>query len=117
MLFRSPDFPGKGDGDVEIPPQPTQPIVTHGTIQPPPEGDRPADMPVVQIPQGGEGQMVILPVPPEGEDMPVPELPEGITPPQEGFDRQPVQVITGVLSTEFAVVEGANYFMNVRAVS
>ena len=112
-----PEFPGHDDGRVEIPPQPTQPIVTHGTIQPPPEGDRPADMPAVQIPQGGEGQMVILPVPPEGEDMPVPELPEGVTPPQEGFDRQPVQVITGVLSTEFAVVEGANYFMNVRAVS
>ena len=112
-----PDFPGHDDGRVEIPPQPTQPIVTHGTAQPPAEGDRPADMPVVQIPQGGEGQMVILPVPPEGEDMPVPELPEGATPPKEAFDRQPVEVITGVLSTEFAVTQGANHFVNVRAVA
>ena len=32
-----PEFPGKGDdGQVEIPPQPTQPIVTHGTPQPQP---------------------------------------------------------------------------------
>ena len=111
-----PDFPGHDDGRVEIPPQPTQPIVTHGSTQPPAEGDRPADMPVIQIPQGGEGQMVILPVPPEGEDMPLPELPEGATPPKEAFDRQPIQIITGVLSTEFAVTQGANHFVNVRAV-
>ena len=99
-----PEFPGHDDGRVEIPPQPTQPVVTHGTIQPPPEGDRPADMPVP-------------PMPPEGaENMPVPELPEGATPPKEAFDRQPVEIITGVLSTEFAVKEGGNYFTNVRAV-
>ena len=113
-----PDFPGKGEGgDVEIPPQPTQPIVTQGTVQAPPEGDRPADMPVAQFPQGGEGQMGVPPELPEGtENMPVPQLPEGVTPPQGGFDRQPIQGVTGVLSTDFAVVEGANYFTNVRAV-
>ena len=112
-----PEFPGHDDGRVEIPPQPTQPVVTHGTVQPPAEGDRPADMPAVQIPQGGAENMPVPPIPPEGaENMPVPELPEGATPPKEAFDRQPVQVITGVLSTEFAVVEGANYFVNVRAV-
>ena len=114
-----PDFPGKGEGgDVEIPPQPTQPIVTHGTVQAPPEGDRPADMPVPQFPQGGEGQMSVPPELPEGmENMPMPELPEGVEPSQGGFGRQPVQIITSVLSTEFAVVQGANYFTNVRAVT
>ena len=114
-----PDFPGKGEGgDVEIPPQPTQPIVTHGTVQPPAQGDRPADMPVVQLPEGSVGQMPVPPEPPEGaENMPVPELPEGVEPPQNGIGRQPVQVITGSLSTEFAVVEGANYFTNVRAIT
>ena len=113
-----PDFPGKGEGgDVEIPPQPTVPIVTHGTIQSPPEGDRPADMPVPQPPDGAEN----MPVPPElpagAENMPVPELPEGVEPPQDGFGHQPIEGITGVLSTDFAVTEGANYFTNVRAVT
>ena len=116
--IQRPDFPGKGEGgDVEIPPQPTVPIVTHGTIQPPPEGDRPADMPVAQFPDGAEN----MPVPPElpegAENMPIPQLPEGATPPKEAFDRQPIEGITGVLSTDFAMVEGANYFMNVRAVT
>ena len=113
-----PDFPGKGEGgDVEIPPQPTVPIVTHGTVQPPPEGDRPADMPVAQLPGNGGDNMPVPPMPPEGENMPVPELPEGATPPKEAFDRQPIEGITGVLSTDFAVVQGANYFTNVRAVT
>ena len=113
-----PEFPGKGDdGRVEIPPQPTQPIVTHGTVQPPPGGDRPADMPVAQFPQGSEGQMPVPPMPPEGENMPMPQLPEGVEPSKDGFDRQPIQVVTGVCSTDFPVTEGANYFMNVRAVS
>ena len=113
-----PEFPGKGDdGRVEIPPQPTQPIVTHGTAQPPAEGDRPADLPVPPMPPEGAENMPVPPMPPEGaENMPVPQLPEGATPPKEAFDRQPVEIITGVLSTEFAVVEGANYFVNVRAV-
>ena len=113
-----PEFPGKGDdGRVEIPPQPTQPIVTHGTVQPPAEGDRPADLPVAQFPQDGAENMPVPPMPPEGaESMPVPQLPEGATPPKEAFDRQPVEIITGALSTEFAVKEGGNYFTNVRAV-
>ena len=112
-----PDFPGKGEGgDVEIPPQPTVPIVTHGTAAPP-EGDRPADMPAPQLPEGAEN-MPVPPEPPEGaENMPVPELPEGVEPPQDGFGRQPIEGITGVLSTDFAVVQGANYFTNVRAVT
>ena len=112
-----PDFPGKGEGgDVEIPPQPTMPIVTHGTAAPP-EGDRPADMPAPQLPEGAEN----MPVPPElpegAENMPIPQLPEGVEPPQDGFGRQPIEGITGVLSTDFAVAEGANYFTNVRAVT
>ena len=113
-----PDFPGKGEGgDVEIPPQPTMPIVTQGTAAPP-EGDRPADMPVPpELPEGAEN-MPVPPELPEGmENMPVPELPEGVEPPQDGGHRQPVQVITGSLSTDFAVVQGANYFTNVRAVT
>ena len=109
-----PDFPGKGDGDVEIPPQPTQPIVTHGTIQPPPEGDRPEDMPVAQFPEGGQGQMIVLPMPPEGENMPVPQLPEGVEPPQEG--KQPVifTPIAGEMTKEFEIKPGGNHFMQVR---
>ena len=109
-----PDFPGKGDGDVEIPPQPTQPIVTHGTIQPPPQGDRPEDMPVAQFPQGGEGAMAVPPMPPEGENMPVPELPEGVEPPQEG--KQPVifTPIAGEMTTEFEIKAGGNHCMQVR---
>ena len=111
-----PDFPGKGDGDVEIPPQPTQPIVTHGTIQPPPEGDRPEDMPVAQFPEGGQGQMIVLPMPPEGENMPVPQLPEGVEPPQEG--KQPVifTPIAGEMTKEFEIKEGGTHFMQVREV-
>ena len=111
-----PDFPGNGDGDVEIPPQPTQPSVTHGTIQPPPEGDRPEDMPVAQFPEGGQGQMIVLPMPPEGENMPVPQLPEGVEPPQEG--KQPVifTPIAGEMTKEFEIKPGGNHFMQVREV-
>ena len=115
-----PDFPGKGEGggDVEIPPQPTQPIVTQGTVQAPAEGDRPADMPVAQFPEGSQGQMLVPPIPPEGEDMPVPQLPEGVTPPEDGFGRQPITLtpIAGELVTEFEITQGANYFVQVRAV-
>ena len=109
-----PDFPGKGDGDVEIPPQPTQPIVTHGTVQLPPEGDRPEDMPVAQFPEGGEGQMAVPPMPPEGENMPIPQLPEGVQPPNEG--RQPITLtpIAGEMAKEFEIKEGGNHFMQVR---
>ena len=110
-----PDWPGKGEGgDVEIPPQPTQPIVTHGTVQAPPEGDRPADMPVAQFPQGSEGQMFVPPIPPEGEDMPMPQLPEGVTPPQEGMQPILITPIAGEMTKEFEIKAGANYFMQVR---
>ena len=112
-----PDFPGKGEGgDVEIPPQPTVPIVTHGTAAPP-EGDRPADMPAPQLPEGAENMPVPPGLPEGAENMPIPQLPEGVEPPQDGFGRQPIEGITGVLSTDFAVVQGANYFTNVRAVT
>lgn len=111
-----PDFPGKGDGDVEIPPQPTQPIVTQGTVQPPPQGDRPEDMPVAQFPQGSEGAMAVPPMPPQGENMPVPQLPEGVQPPNEG--RQPITLppIAGEWTKEFEIKEGGNHFMQVREV-
>ena len=112
-----PDFPGKGGGDVEIPPQPTQPVVTQGTVQAPPQGDRPADMPVPDFSQDGEGRMPGGPVPQEGQDMPIPELPEGVQPPQDGSDRQPVQIITGALSADFPITPGANYFTNVQPVA
>ena len=111
-----PEFPGGGDGRVEIPPQPTQPIVTQGTVQAPPEGDRPEDMPVPDFSQGFDpGQMPVPPQSGSGGDMPMPELPEGVQPPQGG-GFQSIEVVTGTLSTEFAVGEGANYFTNVRAV-
>ena len=111
-----PEFPDRGDGDVEIPPQPTNPIVTHGTVQSPPQGEGPADMPVAQFPQGSEGQMPVPPMPPEGgENMPMPQLPEGVDPPQDGSGRQPGKITTGVLSTDFPIVPGANYFTMVQA--
>ena len=88
---------------MEIPPQPTVPLEIQG-MEPPQGGEMPENMPVPQFPQGGEGQM------------PMPERPAGGTPPQGGM-QQPVQVITGVLSTDFAVVQGANYFTNVRTVT
>ena len=127
-----PQFPGRDDGRVEIPPQPTVPIVTHGDGPTPdmsvqgegpfipemPAGDHPADMPVpdfggfdpsqmpnVQFPEGGEG------------NMPMPQLPEGVQPPQDGFGRQPIgTVVIGVLSTDFPITSGANYFTGLRPV-
>ena len=111
-----PERPG-GGGDVEIPPQPTQPIVTHGTVLEPPTGDRPADMPVPQLPEGSEGQMPVPPMPADGEDMPVPVLPDGVEPSKGGFGRQPIDtIVVGTLSTDFPVTAGANYFTNVRPV-
>ena len=97
-----PEFPERGDGDVEIPPQPTRPIVT--------QGEQPENMPVPPMP--GEGGDMPVPPPPEGsEDMPVPQPPAGVQPPQGG--RQPVQIITGTLSSDFPIQSGSNYFMNV----
>ena len=106
-----PDFPGKGEGgDVEIPPQPTMPIVTQGTLQPP-AGEQPENMPVPPMPDEGT-QMPTPPIPEGGADMPPVDLPGGVTPPQNGG--QPVQIVTGTLSTDFPVTAGANYYMNVR---
>lgn len=126
-----PQFPGRDDGRVEIPPQPTVPIVTHGDAPTPdmsvqgegpfipemPAGDPPADMPVPQFPEGSDGQMPVPPMPADGENMPMPQLPEGVEPPQEGFGRQPIgTVVIGVLSTDFPITSGANYFTGLRPV-
>ena len=117
QIIERPDWPGRGDGDVEIPPQPTNPVVTHGTVQPP-AGERPADMPVPPM-TGDPGQMPVPDMSERGENMPIPELPEGVTPPQDGFDRQPFQgtLIAGELTTEFAITAGANNFMNVQPIA
>ena len=58
--------------------------------------------------------MIVLPMPPEGENMPVPELPEGVEPPQEG--KQPVifTPIAGEMTKEFEIKPGGNHFMQVR---
>ena len=114
-----PELPGGGDdGRVEIPPQPTQPVVTQGTVQSPPQGERPADMPVAQFPEGSQGQMFVPPMPSEGEDMPVPQLPDGVEPPAGGVGAQPITItpVAGEPVTEFEITQGANYFMQVKAV-
>ena len=108
-----PDWPEKGDGDVEIPPQPTQPVVTQGTVQLP-QGEQPENMPVP--PMTGEGtEMPTPPIPEGSENMPMPQPPAGVELPQGS--KQPVQVITGTLSTDFPIREGANYFTNLRPVA
>ena len=116
QIIERPDWPDKGDGDVEIPPQPTNPIVIHGNGQPP-EGERPADMPVPPM-TGDPGQMPVPDMSERGESMPIPELPEGVTPPADGFGRQPGDlVVIGIRSTDFPIAAGANYFTDLRAVS
>ncbi len=106
-----PEWPGSG-GDVEIPPQPTMPVVTQGTVQPP-QGEQPENMPVPPMPEGG-GDMPAPPIPEGGENMPMPQLPAGVSP--DEFGRQNVTVIPadGVLSTDFPIKRGANYFYMVR---
>ncbi len=114
-----PDFPGRGEGDVEIPPQPTQPIVTQGTILEPPAGEQPADMPMPDFSGDSDPSRMPIPqMPEDGGNMPIPELPEGVEPPQDGFGRQPIQgtVVTGTLTSEFPLTQGANYFAYVRPV-
>ena len=110
-----PEWPGRGDGDVEIPPQPTMPIVTQGTVQPP-AGEQPENMPVPPMPENG-GSMPTPPLPEGSEAMPMPEPPAGV---ESGeFGRQPVNVLpaTGVISEEFPIKQGANYFYMVRPVA
>ena len=120
QIIERPEWPGKGEGgDVEIPPQPTNPVVTHGTVQPPATGEQPADMPVAQFPEGSQGQMPVPPMPQEGGNMPMPQLPGGVTPPADGFQGKPsggMTILTGVLSTDFPVTTGANYYMDVKPV-
>ena len=108
-----PDWPGRDDGDVQIPPQPTMPVVTQGTVQPP-AGEQPENMPVP--PMTGEGtEMPTPPIPEGSENMPMPQPPAGVQPPQDS--KQPVQILTGTLSTDFPIREGANFFTNLRPVA
>ena len=123
-----PDWPGgnKGGGDVEIPPQPTIEYEIQGGEPPadwqpenmpmgePPAGEMPENMPVGQPPEGFDpSQMPAGPMPQGGTDMPMPEMPGGVQPPQGGNDGQ-YFVVTG-LSPEFTITQGANYFNNVMA--
>lgn len=110
-----PDWPGRGDGDVEIPPQPTNPVVTHGTVQPP-QGEQPEKMPVPPMPQGS-GDMPVPPMPEGSEEMPMPGMPEGVEPSKGGGENYILIPVTGVLSAEFPITRGANYFSGVRPVA
>ena len=109
-----PDWPGRGDGDVEIPPQPTNPVVTHGTVQPP-QGEQPEKMPVPPMPEGS-GDMPVPPMPQGSEEMPMPGMPEGVEPSKGGGENFILIPVTGVLSAEFPIARGANYFSGVRPV-
>ena len=110
-----PDWPGGDEGVIEIPPQPTNPVVTQGTVQPP-QGEQPENMPVPDFSQGSEGNMPVPPMPEGDTNMPTPQAPNGVEPPQGG--RQPVTVIptTGTLSDQFPIQPGANYFSMVQPV-
>ena len=110
-----PDWPGRGDGDVEIPPQPTNPVVTHGTVQPP-QGEQPEKMPVPPMPEGS-GDMPVPPMPQGSEEMPMPGMPEGVDPSKGGGENYILIPVTGVLSAEFPITRGANYFSGVRPVA
>ena len=106
-----PDWPGRDDGDVEIPPQPTVEYEIQGG-QPP---ERPEDMPLGQPPEGSDpSRMPGGPMPDGSVEMPPPEMPEGVRPPQDGY--QGVLIPTTALTTDFAIHQGANYFYNVQAV-
>lgn len=109
-----PDWPGRGDGDVEIPPQPTNPVVTHGAVQPP-QGEQPEKMPVPPMPEGS-GDMPVPPMPQGSEEMPMPGMPEGVEPSKGGGENFILIPVTGVLSAEFPIARGANYFSGVRPV-
>ena len=109
-----PDWPGRGEGDVEIPPQPTIEYQIQGGE--PPADWQPENMPVGQPPEGFDpSQMPAGPMPQGGADMPMPEMPGGVQPPQGGnFGGGPYFVVTG-LSPEFTITQGANYFYSVMA--
>ena len=106
-----PDWPGRDDGDVEIPPQPTVEYEIQGG-QPP---ARPEDMPLGQPPEGSDpSRMPGGPMPDGSVEMPPVEMPEGVRPPQDGY--QGVLIPTTALTTDFAIHQGANYFYHVQAV-
>ena len=125
-----PDWPEEG-GDVEIPPQPTQPVVTQGEGQQPtpdmseqgteiPIPENPGEMQVPgEMPEGGAmGQMTPpsadVPTMPEGETMPQGmEVPQGGQ--QGGFGGMGGMTM-GTLTAEFTLTQGANYFTNVQPV-
>ena len=105
-----PDWPGRDDGDVEIPPQPTVEYEIQGG-QPP---ERPEDMPLGQPPEGSDpSRMPAGPVPEGGTEMPLPEMPGGVRPPQDGY--QGVLIPSVALTTDFAIAQGANYFYHIQA--
>jgi hypothetical protein len=106
-----PDWPGRDDGDVEIPPQPTVEYEIQGG-QPP---ARPEDMPLGQPPEGSDpSRMPGGPMPDGSVEMPPAEMPGGVRPPQDGY--QGMLIPSTALTTDFAIVQGANYFNNVQAV-
>ena len=106
-----PDWPGRDDGDVEIPPQPTIEYELQGG-QPP---ERPEDMPLGQPPEGSDpSNMPAGPMPEGGVAMPLPEMPGGVRPPQDGY--QGVLIPSTALTADFAIAQGANYFNSVQAV-
>ena len=106
-----PDWPGRDDGDVEIPPQPTIEYEIQGAEPP----ARPENMPVGQPPEGSDpARMPAGPVPEGGAEMPVPEMPGGVRPPQDGF--QGVLIPSTALTTDFAIAQGANYFNSIQPV-
>ena len=106
-----PEWPGRDDGDVEIPPQPTVEYEIQGG-QPP---ERPEDMPLGQPPEGSDpARMPAGPVPEGGTEMPMPEMPGGVRPPQGGY--QGALLPATALTTDFAIARGANYFNSVQPV-
>ena len=106
-----PDWPGRDDGDVEIPPQPTIEYEIQGG-QPP---ERPEDMPLGQPPEGSDpSNMPAGPLPDGSVEMPPPEMPEGVRPPQDGY--QGVLIPSVAVTTDFAIHQGGNYFYHVQAV-
>ena len=109
QIIERPDWPERGDGDVQIPPQPTVPVV--------PQGEQPEDMPVPDFSEGfAPGQMPASPMPQDGEDMPLPNMPAGVTPPQGGGQWVQQYPASGELIREFTMTEGSNYYHFVRPV-
>lgn len=98
--------PEKGRGDFEIPPQPTNPIVTQGTVTPP-QGDVPGNMPVPDFSEGfAPGQMPVPPMPQEGGNMPMPLIP--------GDQTYQGSITPGEPVREFPITHGGNFFSGLR---